>query len=116
MANANFKNPVVRWIDDRLPIFTFMDHEYNQYPMPKKLYYFWNFGALATIMLVTMIFTVVVLAMQYTAHVDHAFDCVERIMRAVTYAWLTSYPPLNAPSTTERRVGTPACRTCRFRW
>src|SRR3546814_1148127 len=80
-----FRAPVVRWIDDRLPIFTFMDHEYNQYPMPKNLNYFWNFGALATIMLVTMIVTGVMLAMQYTAHADLAFDSVERIMRDVNY-------------------------------
>ena len=47
MSKAKFKNPVVKWIDHRLPIFSFMDHELNHYPTPKNLNYFlelWIFG------------------------------------------------------------------------
>src|SRR3546814_2344524 len=62
------------------------------------LNYFWNFGALATIMLVTMIVTGVMLAMQYTAHADLAFDSVERIMRDVNYGWLIRYIHMNGAS------------------
>ena len=47
-----FKNPLVRWIDYRLPIFTLLNHELDEYPTPKNLNYWWNFGALAGIMLV----------------------------------------------------------------
>ena len=43
----------------------------------------WNFGSLAGITLVIMIVTGIVLSMHYTAHVDYAFDSVERIMRDV---------------------------------
>ena len=50
-----FKNPVVRWIDHRLPIFSFMDHELNAYPTPRNLNYMWSFGSLAGIVLVIMI-------------------------------------------------------------
>ena len=71
MSKAKFKNPVVKWIDHRLPIFSFMDHELNHYPTPKNLNYFWNFGSLAGIALVTMIITGIVLSMNYTAPVSY---------------------------------------------
>ena len=50
-----FKNRVVQWIDYRLPIFTFMRHQLDEYPTPKNLSYWWNFGSLAGITLVIMI-------------------------------------------------------------
>ena len=91
-------NPVVKWIDHRLPIFTFMNHELHEYPTPKNLSYWWNFGSLAGITLVIMIATGIVLAMQYTAHVDHAFFSVERIMRDVNFGWLLRYIHMNGAS------------------
>ncbi len=94
-SKPEFSNPVVRWIDERLPIFTYMNHEYRDFPMPKNLNYWWNFGALATISLIVMIVTGVVLAMHYTPHVDHAFDSTERIMRDVNYGWLIRYLHMN---------------------
>jgi len=97
-TKTEFRNPVVRWIDERLPVFTYMDHEYNRFPMPKNLNYWWNFGALASVVLVVMIVTGIMLAMQYTAHVDHAFDSVERIMRDVNYGWLLRYLHMNGGS------------------
>jgi quinol-cytochrome oxidoreductase complex cytochrome b subunit len=45
MSGPNFSNPVVRWIDHRLPVFTFMHHEMHEYPTPKNLNYWWNFGS-----------------------------------------------------------------------
>jgi ubiquinol-cytochrome c reductase cytochrome b/c1 subunit len=98
MENKKFDNKVIQWVDDRLPVFSYMDHEYNQFPMPKNLNYFWNFGALATIVLVTMIVTGIVLAMQYTPHTTLAFDSVERIMRDVNYGWLMRYIHANGGS------------------
>ncbi|KAA0680564.1 cytochrome b [Azospirillum brasilense] len=101
MAQAHapqFKNPVVKWIDSRLPIFTMLDHEYNQYPMPRNVNYLWAFGAIAGIMLVIMIATGLVLAMQYAAHTTIAFDSVERIMRDVNYGWLLRYVHANGAS------------------
>ena len=67
---------LVKWVDHRLPIFTLMNEELNDYPTPRSLNYWWNFGSLAGIALVIMIVTGITLAMQYTAHVDHAFDSV----------------------------------------
>ena len=101
MAQAHapqFKNPVVKWIDSRLPIFTMLDHEYNQYPMPRNVNYLWAFGAIAGIMLVIMIATGLVLAMQYAANTQIAFDSVERIMRDVNYGWLLRYVHANGAS------------------
>ena len=95
MFDTKFKQPVVKWIDERLPVFTYMDHEYNRFPMPKNLNYLWNFGALASIALVVMILTGIMLAMFYTPHVDYAFDSVERIMRDVNYGWLIRYIHMN---------------------
>ena len=98
MSADKFSNPVVRWIDHRLPIFSFMDHELNEYPTPKNLNYFWNFGSLAGVSLVIMIVTGIVLAMSYTPHVDHAFQSVERIMRDVNHGWLLRYIHMNGAS------------------
>ena len=98
MANKKFKNPVVNWIDHRLGIFTFMNHELNEYPTPKNLNYMWNFGSLSGIALVTMIITGIVLSMNYTAHVDYAFESVERIMRDVNHGWLIRYIHMNGAS------------------
>src|SRR6202795_3774573 len=98
MAAPTFKNPLVRWIDHRLPIFSFMNHELNEYPTPKNLNYWWNFGSLAGIMLVVMIVSGIVLAMHYTPHATMAFDSVERIMRDVNYGWLLRYIHMNGAS------------------
>ncbi|MBB42293.1 MAG: cytochrome b [Rhodospirillaceae bacterium] len=98
MSKIGSSNPVIKWIDHRLPVFTFMQHELHEYPTPKNLNYFWNFGSLAGIILVTMIVTGIVLSMHYTAHVDYAFDSVERIMRDVNYGWLIRYVHMNGAS------------------
>ena len=98
MASPSFSNPIVRWIDHRLPVFSYMHHELHEYPTPKNLNYWWNFGSLAGIVLVIMIVTGIVLAMHYTPHVSLAFDSVERIMRDVNYGWLIRYIHMNGAS------------------
>ena len=57
-----FKNPVLNWIEFRLPIISYFQKEYGEYPMPKNCNYFWSFGALATITLITMIVSGIFLA------------------------------------------------------
>jgi quinol-cytochrome oxidoreductase complex cytochrome b subunit len=98
MEAKTWKNPVIAWIDDRLPVFSMMQAELVDYPTPKNLNYWWNFGSLAGIVLVIMIATGIMLAMQYTAHVDYAFESVERIMRDVNYGWLLRYLHTNGGS------------------
>ena len=98
MSGPKLTNPIARWIDHRLPVFTFLHHEMHEYPTPKNLNYWWNFGSLAGITLVIMIVTGIILSMHYTAHVDHAFQSVERIMRDVNYGWLIRYIHSNGAS------------------
>ena len=62
-----FNNKVIAWIDHRLPIFRYIEKEYHTFPTPRNFNYFWNFGAIATVMLVLMIVTGIVLAMQLHA-------------------------------------------------
>jgi ubiquinol-cytochrome c reductase cytochrome b/c1 subunit len=89
---------VIRWIDYRLPFVAMLQHELYEYPTPRNLSYWWNFGSLSGIMLVVMIVTGIFLAMQYTPHADLAFDSVERIMRDVDYGWMLRYAHMNGAS------------------
>jgi len=70
----------------------------SQYPTPRNLSYWWNFGSLAGLALVLQIMTGIVLAMHYTPHVDHAFASVEHIMRNVNFGWLIRYAHANGAS------------------
>jgi len=98
LHKSDMQNPVLNWVDSRLPIFTLLTKEYAVFPTPKNFNYFWNFGALAMINLAIMIATGVFLAMNYTANTTMAFDSVERIMRDVNYGWLLRYVHANGAS------------------
>ena len=98
MTSPTWNNPVVKWIEYRLPVFSFTQEHLIDYPTPKNLNYWWNFGSLAGIALTIMIVTGIVLAMHYTPHVDYAFESVERIMRDVNYGWLIRYVHMNGGS------------------
>jgi ubiquinol-cytochrome c reductase cytochrome b/c1 subunit len=93
-----FTNPIVRWIDYRLPVFTYMDHELNKYPTPRNLSYWWNFGSLAGVMLIVMIISGIFLAMDYQPNSDLAFASIQHIMRDVNYGWLMRYIHMNGAS------------------
>jgi len=88
---------IIRWIDYRLPFVAMVD-ELNEYPTPRNLNYWWNFGSLAGIILVIMIGSGIILAMHYTPEASMAFDSVERIMRDVNYGWLIRYIHMNGAS------------------
>jgi quinol-cytochrome oxidoreductase complex cytochrome b subunit len=89
---------LIKWIDYRLPIFSFMKHHLADYPAPRNLNYLWNFGSLSGIVLIIMIASGLFLSMHYVPHVDMAFDSVERIMREVNYGWLIRYIHMNGAS------------------
>ena len=59
----------------------------KDYPSPKNLGYFWNFGSLLGIALTIQILTGIFLAMYYTPHINLAFLSVESIMRDVQGGW-----------------------------
>jgi len=98
MTTPFWNNRLVKWFDDRLPVFSFVQKELVDYPTPRNLSYWWNFGSLAGMILVVMIASGVFLAMYYTPHVDHAFNSVERIMREVNFGWLIRYIHMNGGS------------------
>src|SRR5215468_10777714 len=89
---------IIRWIDYRLPFVQFFNHELNEYPTPRNLSYWWNYGSLAGMALVIMIVTGIVPAMHYTPSTDHAFNSVEHIMRDVNYGWMLRYIHMNGAS------------------
>jgi len=91
-------NPIMEWVDSRLPIFTLMQKEYGIFPTPKNFNYFWNFGAILMFMLITMIVTGILLAMNYAANTEIAFDSVERIVRDVNGGWLLRNIHMNGAS------------------
>jgi ubiquinol-cytochrome c reductase cytochrome b/c1 subunit len=96
-AHGQSQNRTVKWINDRLPVFTMMDH-FREYPAPRNLNYWWNFGSLAGLVLVIMMVTGIILAMHYVPNAGLAFDSVERIMRDVNYGWVLRYVHMNGAS------------------
>ncbi|HYD18502.1 MAG TPA: cytochrome b/b6 [Patescibacteria group bacterium] len=97
-GESPFNNPVVRWIDNRLPIFTMLIKEYGVFPMPRNVNYMWSFGGIAMTMLGIMILSGIMMAMNYTPHTSLAFDSVERTMRDVNFGWLLRYIHMNGAS------------------
>jgi ubiquinol-cytochrome c reductase cytochrome b/c1 subunit len=98
LHKSEFANPLVKWIDTRLPIFTMVQKEYGVFPTPRNFNYFWNFGALALVNLVIMILTGIFLAMNYQPNTELAFNSVQHIMRDVNYGWLLRYVHQNGAS------------------
>jgi len=91
-------NAVIKWVDDRLPIFTMMHHSFIEHPYPRNLNFAYQFGSILGIVLVLQIVTGIILAMHYTPHVDMAFGSVEHIMRDVNSGWLLRYMHANGAS------------------
>ncbi len=79
------------WIDLRFPLTPFVKHGLTEYPTPRNLNYWWNFGFLAGFVLVLQLATGIFLAMYYKPDVNMAFDSVQHIMRDVNYGWLLRY-------------------------
>ncbi len=80
-----------RWLERRLPIISLAHESFISYPTPRNINYWWTFGAMLSVVLVTQIITGVVLAMHYTPESTMAFSSVEHIMRDVNYGWLLRY-------------------------
>lgn len=81
----------IAWFDDRLPIFTVLKHATTEYPTPKNLNYWWNFGSLALVCLMVQILTGLFLTMHYKPDANLAFDSIQHIMRDVEWGWLLRY-------------------------
>lgn len=85
-----FKN-AIKWIDERFPLTEFVKHELTEYPTPRNLNYWWNFGFLAGFVLLVQLVSGIFLAMHYKPDIAQAFDSIQHIMRDVNYGWLLRY-------------------------
>ncbi|SFJ20821.1 ubiquinol-cytochrome c reductase cytochrome b subunit [Sphingomonas sp. NFR04] len=94
------KNPVMKWVDDRLPLPRFVYNAIGAgYPVPRNLNYFWNFGILAGLSLVIQIVTGIVLAMHFHSAATGAFESVNgTIMRDVNAGWFLRFAHANGAS------------------
>ncbi|MBO9663709.1 MAG: cytochrome bc complex cytochrome b subunit [Dokdonella sp.] len=98
MTRIQSKNGVVNWIEDRLPIFSFLNSHTAGYYAPKNFNLWYYFGSLALLVLVNQILTGIFLTMNYKPSaaevapgVSAAFASVEYIMRDVSWGWLIRY-------------------------
>jgi ubiquinol-cytochrome c reductase cytochrome b subunit len=87
-APSPFRSPILRWLDPQLPVFSLMQREFAEFPVPRNCNVFWNFGVLASVAMAVMILTGILLAMDYQPNAQMAFGSVQRIMRDVNYGWL----------------------------
>ncbi|MGB7597838.1 MAG: cytochrome b N-terminal domain-containing protein [Gallionella sp.] len=85
------KSRIINWIDQRFPLSNFVKHDLTEYPTPRNLSYWWNFGFLAGFVLVLQVATGIFLAMHYKADSALAFDSIQHIMRDVNYGWLLRF-------------------------
>ena len=97
-SSYEFKNPVARWVDSRLPILTMIRAQGMEFPTPKNLNYWWTFGGILAVMMVIQIITGIVLVMHFTPEASMAFNSTEFIMRDVNYGWLLRYMHANGAS------------------
>ena len=91
------KTGIEKWLDSRLPIVRF-GADYMSLPTPKNLNYWWTFGGILALCLVTQIATGIFLAMNYVPHTSMAFESVERIMRDVNGGDIIRYTHANGAS------------------
>ena len=89
---------IMEWVDARLPVTELIKSQATEYPTPKNLNYWWNFGSLALFILIIMIASGLFLAMHYKPDANQAFDVVEHIMRDVNFGWLLRYMHANGAS------------------
>ena len=78
--------------------FNIIYHTLFLYPVPVNINYFWNFGILALLTLISQILTGIFLGMHYVSSATTAFSSIEHIMRDVNYGWLFRYLHANGAS------------------
>jgi len=88
---APAKGGIWGWINQRLPVDSFMRSQLLEYYAPKNFNIWYFFGSLALLVLVMQLLTGIFLTMYYKVGAATAFDSVEFIMREVPYGWLIRY-------------------------
>src|SRR3990167_1732070 len=84
---SNFRN----WIDKRFPRKEVWDHLAVKYYAPKNLNFWYFFGVLSFVVLISQLISGIYLTMHYIPTAEQAFDSVEYLMREVNYGWLLRY-------------------------
>ena len=91
MTRLHPKNRVLCWVEDRLPVLSFLSSHTSGYYAPKNFNLWYYFGSLALLVLVNQILTGIFLTMHYKPSAAEAFASVEYIMRDVEWGWLIRY-------------------------
>ncbi|MDX1454237.1 MAG: cytochrome bc complex cytochrome b subunit [Gammaproteobacteria bacterium] len=81
----------IAWMDERVPLTSFMKSQLTEYYAPKNFNFWYFFGVLSLIVLVNQLVTGIFLTMNYKPSADDAFASVEYIMRDVEWGWLIRY-------------------------
>lgn len=92
------QSAAAKWLESRLPVISLVRGSFVDFPTPKNLNYWWTFGGILFLVLISQILTGVVLVMHYTASTEAAFASVEHIMRDVNFGWLLRYLHSNGAS------------------
>ncbi|MFC3814589.1 cytochrome bc complex cytochrome b subunit [Lysobacter sp. GCM10012299] len=85
------KNRLLAWVEDRLPLTSFLAAHTSRYYAPKNFNFWYLMGALASVALVNQLVTGIFLAMHFKPSSAEAFSSVEYIMRDVEWGWLIRY-------------------------
>nr|YP_784030.1 cytochrome b [Acanthocardia tuberculata]ABF60136.1 cytochrome b [Acanthocardia tuberculata] len=80
------------YINRKKGVLKFISSALYDLPVPKNLNFWWNFGSMLGVCLISQILSGLLLVVHYTPHVDLAFDSVCHIVRDVPNGWfLRSY-------------------------
>ena len=79
------------WINTRLPIVNTFERHLSKHPVPKKVNFWYMFGALATVVLILQIVTGIWLMFGYESTEEGAFASIEYIMRDIEGGWIIRY-------------------------
>jgi len=79
------------WLDRRYPLISTWNEHVAEYYAPKNFNFWYFFGSLALLVLVSQIVTGIWLTMSYKPSAAEAFNSVEYIMRDVEWGWLIRY-------------------------
>ena len=79
------------WINARLPIVNTYERHLSKHPVPKKVNFWYMFGALASVVLIIQIVSGIWLMFGYENTEEGAFASIEYIMRDIEYGWVIRY-------------------------
>ena len=81
------KNTIMEWLDRRLPVTENLERHLTKHPVPKKVNFFYLFGALLMVVFMVQVITGIWLMMFYTnTEEGHGHDPSHGIMHKDEYA------------------------------